>query len=71
MAQANVLGQDRAYQLAALKEVLAAATQTPEIIKFPNILVQGSDGGGSLEGAAAILGASNLNMGALSPSIQK
>ena len=60
-AQANVLGQDRAYELAYIKEVLAAAIQNPDIIKYPNILVQGQ--GGGFEGAAAILGASNLNMG--------
>lgn len=60
-AQANVLGKDKAFELAYIKEVLAAAKETPEIIKYPNILVMGKEGG--FEGAAAILGASNLNMG--------
>ncbi len=60
-AQANVLGKEKAFELAYIKEVLAAATTNPEIIKIPKILVMGS--GSSLEGAAAILGASNLNMG--------
>jgi len=61
-AQANVLGQDRAFELAYIKEVLTAAIENPDIIKYPHILVQGGQGS-SLEGAAAILGASNLNMG--------
>ncbi len=60
-AQANVLGREKAFELAYIKEVLNAATTNPEIIKIPRILVMGS--GSSLEGAAAILGASNLNMG--------
>jgi len=63
-AQALVLGEEYAYQLAALKEVLSAAKEKPEIIKYPEILVQGGNGS-SLEGAAAILGRSNLNMGGL------
>ncbi len=61
LAQANVLGKERAFELAYIKEVLEAAKEKPEIIKYPNILVMGKDGG--FEGAAAILGASNLNMG--------
>jgi hypothetical protein len=60
-AQANVLGKDKAFELAYIKEVLAAAISEPELIKYPNILVMGQ--GGGFEGAAAILGASNLNMG--------
>jgi hypothetical protein len=59
-AQALVLGQQKAFELAYIKEVLAAATKNPDLIKYPNILVMG---GGGFEGAAAILGASNLNMG--------
>ncbi|MCF8019868.1 MAG: hypothetical protein K9L62_10755 [Vallitaleaceae bacterium] len=59
--QANVLGKDKAFELAYIKEVLTAATKNPELIKYPNILVMGQ--GGGFEGAAAILGASNLNMG--------
>ena len=57
-AQAEVLGQDRVLQLAMLKEMLAAAQANPDIIKVPNVLVQGSSQG--LAGAAAILGASNF-----------
>ena len=59
--QANVLGKDKAFELAYIKEVLAAAKDNPQLIKYPNILVMGQ--GGGFEGAAAILGASNLNMG--------
>ncbi len=60
LAQANVLGRERAFDLAYIKEVLTAATNNPDLIKYPNILVMGQ---GGFEGAAAILGASNLNMG--------
>lgn len=60
--QANVLGKEKAFELAYIKEVLSAATENPDLIKYPNILVMGQ-GGGGFEGAAAILGASNLNMG--------
>jgi len=57
-AQARVLGKDRAMQLQALEKTLSAAIKNPAIVKVPHILVNG--GGTSLEGAAAILGASNL-----------
>lgn len=60
-AQANVLGKEKAFELAYIKEVLAAATSNPDIIKYPGTLVVGA--GGGLEGAAALLGRSNLNMG--------
>ncbi|MHC4623326.1 MAG: SPFH domain-containing protein [Planctomycetota bacterium] len=60
-AQAEVLGEDRVMQLAMLKEILEAAKENPQIVKVPNILVQGATGG--FEGAAAILGASNLTTG--------
>jgi hypothetical protein len=60
-AQASVLGKDKAFELAYIKEVLSAARENPDLIKYPNILVMGSDN--SLNGPAAILGASNLNMG--------
>lgn len=60
-AQANVLGKEKAFELAYIKEVLAAAVQNPDMIKIPTTLVQGS--GSDLQGAAAILGASNLTMG--------
>jgi len=60
-AQALVLGQDKAFELAYVKEVLAAASSHPNMIKFPTTFVMGQAGG--LEGAAAILGASNLSLG--------
>jgi hypothetical protein len=59
-AQANVLGKDRTFELAYIKEVLAAAKENPDLIKVPNVLVMGE--GSSLEGAAAILGANNFSM---------
>jgi regulator of protease activity HflC (stomatin/prohibitin superfamily) len=60
-AQAVVLGKDKAFELALMKEILSAAKEKPEIIKYPDVLVTGNSGG--FEGAAAILGKSNLNMG--------
>lgn len=60
-AQASVLGKDKAFELAYIKEVLATIKEHPEIIKVPNTLVLGS--GSSLEGAAAILGPSNIGLG--------
>lgn len=57
-AQVKVLGQDRVLQLQMLKEALNAAITQPAIVKIPQVYVSGS--GSSLEGAAAILGASNL-----------
>lgn len=57
-AQANVLGKERAMQLQALEKTLNAAVQNPAIVKVPTVLVNSS--GSSYEGAAAILGASNL-----------
>jgi regulator of protease activity HflC (stomatin/prohibitin superfamily) len=59
--QVSVLGQDRVMQLAFLEKVLQAAVQNPDIVKVPRVLVAGE--GSSLEGAAAILGASNLVQG--------
>ena len=58
-ARAEVLGKRNAAQLAMLKEVLAAAQDNPDIIKVPTVNVT-SGGSGSLEGAAAVLGSSNL-----------
>ncbi|MEM9305451.1 MAG: SPFH domain-containing protein [Pseudomonadota bacterium] len=55
-AQAGVLGEDKVLQLQMLKEILAVAEANPEIIKVPMVHVTG---GGSLEGAAAVLGASS------------
>lgn len=57
-AQANVLGKERAMQLQALEKTLAAAVENPEIVKVPTVLVNGT--GTGYEGAAAVLGASNL-----------
>jgi hypothetical protein len=61
-AQANVLGKEKAFELAYVKEVLAAAASNPQMIKVPNTFVIGGDGGG-LTGAAAVLGANNITMG--------
>ena len=57
-AQTDILGKDRVYQLAVLDKVLQAAVSNPNIVKVPNVYVQGETGG--FEGPAAILGASNL-----------
>lgn len=57
-AQANVLGKERAMQLQALEKALAAAITNPDIVKIPTVQVTGA--GGGYEGAAAVLGASNL-----------
>ncbi len=57
-AQTDVLGEDRVYQLAVLEKVLTAAVANPNIVKIPNVFVQGA--GSGFEGPAAILGASNL-----------
>jgi len=57
-AQVQVLGEDRVLELQMLKEALQAAKEQPDIVKIPQVYVSGS--GTSLEGAAAILGASNL-----------
>ena len=60
LAQANVLGKEKAFELAYVKEVLSAAVENPDLVKMPNILVASQ---GGLEGSAAILGASSLTMG--------
>jgi hypothetical protein len=57
-AQANVLGKDRAMQLQALEKALEAAIKNPDIVKIPTVQVTGT--GSGYEGAAAVLGASNL-----------
>jgi len=61
-AQANVLGKKAALELTALKMTLEAATKNEKIVKVPHVQVGSGSGGagGSLEGAAAILGASNV-----------
>ncbi|MCP5150900.1 MAG: hypothetical protein H6983_21260 [Ectothiorhodospiraceae bacterium] len=56
--QTAVLGEDRVYQLAVLDKVLEAAVTNPEIVKIPQVYVQGESNG--FEGPAAILGASTL-----------
>jgi hypothetical protein len=70
-AQAEVLGKDRVMQLSILEKVLQAAKEQPDIVKVPGVLVQGQ--GGGFEGAAAILGASNLleGMKAVKPKKKK
>ncbi len=60
-AQAAVLGKDKVMQLAILEKVLNATVANPNIVKIPSTLVTGTSGG--REGAAAILGASNIGMG--------
>jgi hypothetical protein len=64
-AQVKVLGEARVMQLSILDKILEAAKAQPDIVKVPNVLVQGS--GTSLEGAAAILGSSNLLEGMKQP----
>lgn len=60
-SQVAVLGKDKVMQLAALEKILQAAVANPDIVKVPRVLVSGA--GGSLEGAAAVLGDSNLVRG--------
>ena len=65
-AQVAVLGKDKTMQLAVIDKLLAAAVKNPDIVKVPRISVQGGGGtagGGSLEGAFAILGDSSLTKG--------
>ncbi|MDY6878965.1 MAG: SPFH domain-containing protein [Desulfatiglans sp.] len=59
--QVAVLGEDRVVELAVLEKILKAAVDNPDIVKIPHTLVTGK--GTSLEGAAAILGASNIGKG--------
>jgi len=58
-AQALVLGKEAALQLAALEMALEAAKENDRIVKVPTVQVIGT-GAGSFEGAAAILGSSNI-----------
>lgn len=59
-AQVNVLGKERTMQLQMLEKSLAAAVKNPAIVKVPVVnVISGSDGG-DLNGAAAILGSSNI-----------
>lgn len=55
---ADVLGKDHAMQLQALEKALDAARSNPEIVKVPLVQVNGT--GSGLEGAAAVLGSSNI-----------
>jgi hypothetical protein len=57
-AQAQILGEEKVMQLAMLKDILEAAKAKPEIVKVSTVLVQGT--GQGFEGAAAVLGASNI-----------
>jgi len=57
-AQVKVLGEARVMELSILDKILEAAIKQPDLVKVPGVLVQGA--GSSLEGAAAILGNSNL-----------
>jgi hypothetical protein len=62
-AQANILGKEKAYELAYIKIVMDTIKEHPEIIKMPNTLVMGENSG--FTGAAAILGGSNIGLGLL------
>ena len=57
-----MLGEDKVMQLEALMKVLEAAVENPNIVKVPQVLVEGGDGAG-LAGFAAILGWSNIAKG--------
>ena len=57
-AIAEVLGRDHTMQLQALEKALEAASDSPELVKVPVVQVNGADSG--YEGAAAVLGASNI-----------
>lgn len=82
-AQSDVLGQEGAIMLASLGMTLDAAKEVPEMVKVPLVNVSGG-GAAGLEGAAAILGASNIfnavqgtsmgknfNIPALPPAVNK
>lgn len=62
-AQVAVLGKEKTMQLAVIDKLLEAAIKNPDIVKVPRIQVQSGSGGGSLEGAFAILGDSSLTKG--------
>ncbi|VAX25770.1 hypothetical protein MNBD_NITROSPINAE02-1821 [hydrothermal vent metagenome] len=62
-AQVAVLGKEKTMQLAVIDKLLEAAVTNPDIVKVPRISVQNGAGGGSLEGAFAILGDSSLTKG--------
>jgi len=60
-AQQEVFGKEKTFELAVMQMVLDAAVKNPGIVRVPGVLVMGQ--GSGLEGAAAILGASNLSFG--------
>ncbi len=60
-AQQEVFGKEKTFELAVMQMVLDAAVKNPSIVQVPGVLVMGQ--GSGLEGAAAILGASNLSFG--------
>jgi len=68
-AQTEVLGAQIVAELKKLQMTLEFASANPDIVKYPTVLVQSGDGGSSLEGAAAILGYSNLT-NSVAPSQQ-
>ena len=53
-----MLGKDHAMQLQALEKSLDAARANPDMVKVPVVQVNGT--GSGYEGAAAVLGASNI-----------
>lgn len=59
-AQLEVLGKENVYNLEYARLVLKFATEHPELVKMPQVLVEGGGEGTGLAGAAAILGHSNL-----------
>ncbi|KKR48762.1 MAG: hypothetical protein UT86_C0003G0091 [Candidatus Magasanikbacteria bacterium GW2011_GWC2_40_17] len=58
-AQVAVLGQDKTLELALFRELLTVLKDHPEMVKQPEVLVEG--GGSDFSSAAAILGHSNLS----------
>ncbi|MEN8171044.1 MAG: hypothetical protein ABFS08_12550 [Pseudomonadota bacterium] len=56
-------------QLTLFAAFIAAAQANPDIVKVPTVHVQGA--GTSLEGAAAVLGASNIVKWAQQPPARK
>jgi regulator of protease activity HflC (stomatin/prohibitin superfamily) len=58
-AQQEVFGMEKTFELAVMQMALDAAVRNSGIVKVPGVLVMGQ--GSGLEGAAAILGASNLS----------
>lgn len=57
-AQLNVIGRDKTVELQMFERLMQAVEKNPDIIKVPVVNVQ-TGNGGSLEGAAAVLGASS------------